>query len=81
MVSKKHVRTLSGDAKKIIQDAIDNKLAKDPISYGKPLRYNLNGYRRLRVGNYRVIYKIKQKENIVLIIAILHRKEIYKDLG
>jgi mRNA interferase RelE/StbE len=35
-------------------------------------------YFRLRVGNYRVIYEMKEKEFIILIIRIGHRKEIYQ---
>jgi mRNA-degrading endonuclease RelE of RelBE toxin-antitoxin system len=43
--------------------AIRERLETDPISYGKPLRKNLNGYRRLRVGRYRIIYKIDPKNS------------------
>ncbi len=35
-------------------------------------------YYRLRVGNYRVIYEKKEKELIVLVIRIGHRREIYQ---
>jgi mRNA interferase RelE/StbE len=33
---------------------------------------------RIRVGNYRFIYEIKDKESVVLIITLGHRKEIYR---
>ena len=33
---------------------------------------------RLAVGDYRVIYLIDDKQNLVLIIDIGHRKDIYK---
>jgi len=35
-------------------------------------------YYRLRVGNYRVVYEKKEKELIILIIRIGHRREIYQ---
>lgn len=35
-------------------------------------------YYRLQVGSYRIIYEKKDKELIVLIIRIGHRKEIYQ---
>jgi mRNA interferase RelE/StbE len=35
-------------------------------------------YYRLRVGNYRVIYEKKEKELIILIIRIGHRREVYQ---
>lgn len=60
-----------------IKRAIEERLTVDPVGFGKPLRYSLKGFRRLRVGDYRVIYKIKGK--IVLISAIKHRKDIYED--
>ncbi len=34
-------------------------------------------YYRLRVGNYRVIFKKEERELIIFIIRIGHRKEIY----
>ena len=34
-------------------------------------------YYRLRVGNYRVIFKKEEKVLIIIIIRIGHRKEIY----
>jgi mRNA interferase RelE/StbE len=33
---------------------------------------------RLRIRNYRIAYRIEKKEILVLIIAIGHRKDIYK---
>lgn len=51
----------------------------DPIGFGKPLRYSLKGHRRLRVSDYRVVYRIEEKTNTVLIIAIKHRRDVYDD--
>ena len=33
---------------------------------------------RIRVGNYRIIYEIDDKESTVLIVIIRHRREIYR---
>jgi len=38
-------------------------------------------YYRLRVGNYRVIFKKEEKQLIIIIVRIGHRKEIYFSLG
>ena len=56
--------------------AIKERLLTDPGKYGEPLKRGLRGYRKLRVGNYRVIYKV-DKENI-LVFKIGHRKEVYR---
>lgn len=44
---------------------------------GKKLVGNLSPFYRLRVGDYRVIYEIKDQQAIVLVIKIRHRKSIY----
>ena len=66
-----------GSARSRIKKAIEEKLTRNPVEFGKPLRYSLKGCRRLRVGDFRVIYKIDGET--VLIVKIGHRKEIYED--
>lgn len=75
IVVREHIPRLPKAFREPIKKAIETRLAVDPIAFGKPLQYSLNGHRRLRVGDYRIIYRI---ENIsVIIIAIKNRKEIY----
>ena len=62
--------------KKRIKQAIEERLTQDPLRFGKPLRYSLKGCRRMRVGHYRIIFKLETK--IILIVKIGHRKEIYE---
>ena len=71
------LRGLSKPVREMIRKAIEKKLMVDPIAFGKPLRYSLKGYRRLRVGDYRVIYRIIENKVLVIIVDIDHRKEIY----
>jgi len=66
---------LPKNIKSRISKAIEHRLLKDPLKYGEPLRRSLKGYRKLRVGDYRVIYRIQHKDIIVLKIS--HRKEVY----
>lgn len=61
--------------KERIRRAIETRLLIDPINYGLPLRKSLQGHRKLRVGNYRVIYRIENKD--VIILKIGHRKDVY----
>lgn len=74
-VIKSHIPALSKKVKSLIKKAIEERLMVDPITFGKPLRYSLKGHRRLRVSDYRVVYRIENKS--VIIIAIKHRKDIY----
>ncbi|MFP5275644.1 MAG: type II toxin-antitoxin system RelE family toxin [Acidobacteriota bacterium] len=51
----------------------------DPRKFGKPLRMNLAGLWRYRVGDYRLICRIEDSRLVVLVIKIGHRREVYKD--
>lgn len=51
--------------------AIETRLATSPERYGTPLKGSLKGYWKLRVGDYRVVFKIVGSE--VWIMTILHR--------
>ena len=52
------------------------KLEEDPF-IGKPLVGNLSGLWKLRYDKYRIIYEIKDKELIIFVLNIGHRKNVY----
>jgi mRNA interferase RelE/StbE len=43
----------------------------------KPLKGDLAGYYRYRVGDYRVVYDIDDETMQVVIVIIRHRGEVY----
>lgn len=59
-----------------IKTAIEDKLMTSPEIFGVPLRQSLQGYRKLRVGDYRVVFSLSQKR--ISILAILHRSQVYQ---
>ncbi len=59
-----------------IKKAIETRLITAPHKYGEPLRKTLKGYWKLRVGDYRVVFKIVVTE--VWILGIIHRKKAYE---
>ncbi|MCL2289143.1 MAG: type II toxin-antitoxin system RelE/ParE family toxin [Bacteroidetes bacterium] len=87
----KYTVELSSKAKKVLKQ-IDKYQAKliahwlfanidqctNPREYGKPLSENLKGYWCYRVGNYRIVCEIKDKELIVIAVNIGHRRDIYR---
>lgn len=75
-VVKDDIKQLSEPIRLQIKQAIENKLTNQPETFGKPLRRSLKGYRKLRVGDYRIVFCISK--SIIRILAILHRKEVYK---
>ena len=53
--------------------------SSDPRQFGKPLRMNLAGLWRYRVGQYRLICRLENDRFVVLVIKIGHRREVYED--
>ena len=53
------------------------KLKENPRPFGAIKLKGWNLY-RIRVGDYRILYTINDKDKIIEIIAIGHRKDIYK---
>ena len=54
---------------------------ENPKAYGKALTGNLAGCWRFRVEDYRIGAKIQDNKLVILIIAIDHRRKIYKELS
>ena len=77
IVVKEDIPNLESTIKTMIKKAIEERLTIDPIGFGKPLRYSLKGHRRLRVSDYRIVYRIDK--DTVIIVAIKHRKDIYDE--
>jgi mRNA interferase RelE/StbE len=57
-------------------EAID-RLRDEPAA-GGVLKGEFRGLRRLRVGDYRVIYEVIEGELVVLVIRVGHRREVYR---
>ena len=51
---------------------------KDPRHFGEPLKGELDGLWRYRVGDYRILCEIREHRLIVLVLAVGHRREIYR---
>ena len=75
-VVKGDIPKISGSHRDRIKQAIETKLITEPDLYGKPLRRSLKGYLKLRVGNYRIIFRIENQK--VKVFAIAHRKIVYE---
>ena len=71
--------SLNARLKKRIRTAIETRLMTAPQQYGEPLRKTLKGYWKLRVGDYRVVFKIMGNE--IWILGIIHRKKVYEKIS
>ncbi|MEL6359020.1 MAG: type II toxin-antitoxin system RelE/ParE family toxin [Bacteroidota bacterium] len=77
VVVREDILRLPKTVKLRIKRAVEERLTTNPVGFGQPLRYSLQGYRRLRVGDYRIVYCINIRIHKVQIAAIKHRKDIY----
>lgn len=71
----KDIQNLDNVVKKRIKKKIE-EYSKNPFSYAKKLIDSRMGNFRWRIGNYRIIFDIADKN--IIILRIGHRKEIYK---
>jgi len=76
LVMKEDIPKLSKKIKARIKNAVEEKLTTEPELFAKPLRKSLKNYRSLRVGDYRVIFRIEKK--VVKIFLIKHRSDVYE---
>lgn len=53
------------------------RLAENP-RLGKPLQGELRPFWSYRVGDYRIVYEIRDRELVVLVVMLGHRREVYE---
>ena len=66
-------RIPKAERSRLIQ-AID-RLRREPLA-GGTLKGEFSGLRRLRVGDYRIIYEVLHEQVTVLVVRIGHRREV-----
>ena len=59
-----------------LQDRIAR--AESPRHFGKPLRYEKFGLWRYRVRDFRIVCELQERRQVVLVVGVGHRKDVYK---
>ena len=77
-VKTKDLPRLNRTVQTRIRTAIEQRLLASPEKYSEPLRRTLRGYRKLRVGDYRIVLRIEGLD--ILILGICHRKDVYEKM-
>ena len=54
-----------------------DRLAENPFA-GSALKGELRGLRRVRVGDYRLLYEVRERDLVVLVLRAAHRREAYR---
>jgi len=80
LVLREDFKKIDPENQKQILRQIVKKLSINPEAYGKALSGELHGYWRLRIGDFRVIYRILKDKIEVLIVKIGIRRdfEVYE---
>ncbi|MBI5641448.1 MAG: type II toxin-antitoxin system RelE/ParE family toxin [Nitrospirae bacterium] len=78
-VLKDDIPLLSAGMRGRIRKVIEAKLMTAPQDFGLPLRKTLKGYWKLRIGDYRIVFKVTGNEAHVM--GIGHRKDIYERMS
>ena len=76
--AQKDIEGFDRKLKDRMRRAIETRLMTEPHRYGTPLRRTLKGYWKLRVGDYRIVFKIAGVE--IVILGIIHRRVVYQEI-
>ena len=71
------IGALSSDVQERVKAAIDG-LADAPLSRDSIKLQGSRDLYRVRVGSYRVVYRLNQKERLVIVERVAHRREVYR---
>ena len=79
-LTKAAERDLTAAPKQMLKrlDACIIGLADDPLPPGVKKLKNSDGLYRVRISDYRIIYRIEQEVLTVLVVKIGHRREVYR---
>ena len=70
------IASLDVEARRLVVEQID-RLASDP-HVGTVLKGELEGLRRIRVGAYRIVFEVRNRELLVLVIRVGHRSRVHR---
>ena len=76
--SRRAVTRLPEKVATAVVEFLYGSLAASPHRVGKPLKLGLEGLHSARRGDYRVIYRIDDRQRQVTVVAIEHRSDIYR---
>ena len=73
----KKLQKLDKSTRQQIEAFLDQKLKVNPTLYSSLLVGNQNKLSRARVGDYRIIFAMRNHELIILVLDIEHRSKVY----
>jgi mRNA interferase RelE/StbE len=75
----RELRKLGHSAQSAIQKYLRERIAtaQNPRRFGHALTGDLKGLWRYRVGDYRIVADIREKEILVMVVTVGHRRNVY----
>ena len=73
----RQLRKLDRVARRRVQAAIE-LLAEQPRPSGAKKLVGGDGEWRVRTGDYRIVYEIRDEVLVILVVAVGHRRDIYR---
>ena len=73
------IRKLDRQVAKRVMARLD-RLMGDPHAHGAVKLQGQKDLYRVRVGDYRIVYRIDNARNLIETAVIAHRSEVYRDL-
>jgi mRNA interferase RelE/StbE len=75
-LARRQIKKLPREVQKRIIERVE-ALASNPRSAGVKKLVSEENLHRVRIGEYRAVYQIRDRELIVLVVKVGHRREIY----
>ncbi len=76
LVIERDLRAVDVSVWHMVRDTLREKLSSRPEQFGKPLRNTLRGLRVLRVGDWRIVFRIEVAT--VFVGSVRHRRDGYR---
>ncbi|HET7651937.1 MAG TPA: type II toxin-antitoxin system RelE/ParE family toxin [Acidimicrobiales bacterium] len=76
--AERSLSRLTESAAAAIVEFMLGPLLDAPSRVGKPLQRELTGYWSARRGAYRVIYRLDPDDEVVTVVRIEHRSDVYR---
>ena len=81
--AEKQLKKLAPEIEKRIRSYMDDRIAlRDlPLELARKLSGDYESLLRYRVGDYRVVCEIHEHILVVLVVAVAHRREVYRRIS
>jgi mRNA interferase RelE/StbE len=78
--ARKELRRLDVPIRRRVLDAVE-RLSHEPRPAGSVTLTGSPGWRRIRIGTYRVVYEVREEALVVLVLRVGSRGAVYRRLG